>query len=195
MPSQVQSDGTTLIWNETTFDVNGGSAVVTSLPLVVLPSFPVEIGHGRIIHPEFGPFDYEHKPDKWVNIDGDVIIRPVWASTKTLGGAANVLWSGKLRDVVVKEKWEPIGGLSMPITMARMLILLYTNPIDPDAGYVEWWPNYATTLGFKVIVVDLEIGDEGISFDDVINSKDGNGNPDGWVTMPVTLTMKIVDRV
>jgi hypothetical protein len=178
-----------------TFEIVPASVEVTTLPLEVFPAYPAESGHGRLVHPILGAFDYEVKPDEWMNIDAEAIIPPVWASSRTLTSTANVLWQGHLRDVVVEERWKALGGLSMPITQLRMLLAIWTTPIDPDVGYVHWHPNYITGVAFKVLPVGLTAGGQGISFDDVVNYKDENGDPTGWMTQPVTLTLKIVERV
>lgn len=159
------------------------------------PSYPMESGKGRIVHPLLGPFDYEVKPDEWVNIDADAVIPPMWSSTRTLTSAANVLWAGVLRDVTIIERWKPIGGLSMPITQLRMLIDIWTNPIDPEDGFVKWYPTYITQVGFRVLPVGLSVGSAGIQFDDVVNYLDEHGKNIGWVTETVTLQMRLVERL
>jgi hypothetical protein len=76
-----------------------------------------------------------------------------------------------------------------------MLIAIWTMPLDPDVGYVQWRPNYVTDKAWKVLPVNLTVGGQGMTFDDVINYKDIDGNPIGWVTDPVTLQFKIVEPV
>lgn len=178
-----------------TFGVIGAAEQMVTLPLEVFPSFPVPSGKGRIIHPILGPFDYETKPDEWVNIDADPIIPPMWASTRTLTSAANVLWQGNLRDVVVEERWKSLGGLAMPATQFRMLLAIWTMPVDPDVGYVQWFPTYITSVGFKVLPINLTAGGQGIAVDDVINYLGEDGEPVGWVTSPVTFQLKLVERL
>jgi hypothetical protein len=104
------------------------------------------------------------------------------------------LWNGHIRDVVVEERWKALGGLAMPITQLRMLLAIWTNPIDPDVGYVQWYPNYISSVGFKVLPVNLSTG-QGIVFDDIVNYKDPEGNPIGWISAPVSFTMKLVERL
>jgi hypothetical protein len=135
------------------------------------------------------------KPDEWVNIDAEAIIPPVWASSRTLTSAANVLWQGNLRDVVVEERWKSLGGLAMPITQLRMLLAIWTTPMDPDVGYVQWFPNYITSVGFRVLPINLTAGGQGIAFDDIVNYKDEDGEPIGWMTQPVTFQLKLVERL
>jgi hypothetical protein len=177
------------------FPVAAAAEEEVDLEIEVLPAFPDESGYGRIIHPTLGPFDYEVKPDEWVNIDADAIIAPVWSSSRTLTSAANVLWAGNLRDVVVEERWKALGGLAMPITQFRMLLAIWTTPVDPDVGYVQWFPNYISGLGFNVLPVGLSMGGSQIVFDDVVNYKDEDGEPIGWVTNPVTFVLKLVERL
>lgn len=177
------------------FGVAAAAEEVVQLPIEIFPAFSTGDGRGRIIHPTLGSFDYEVKPDEWVNIDADAVIAPIWASSRTLTSAANVLWEGHLRDVTVEERWKALGGLAMPMTQMRMLMAIWTTPIDPDVGYVLWYPNYITEVGFKVLPVNLSAGGQGIVFDDVVNYKDEDDEPIGWITAPVTFTLKLVERL
>ena len=195
MTTSVAPDGTKTITNTGIFGVAAAAEEILTLPIEVLPAYPTPSGKGRLMHPTLGAFDYEVKPDEWVNIDAEAIVPPVWASSRTLTGASNVLWNGNIRDVVVEERWKAFGGLSMPVTQLRMLLAVWTTPMDPDVGYVLWHPNYVTGVTFKVLPVNLQVGGSGITFDDVIHYKDENGDPIGWVTAPVTFTLKLVERV
>jgi hypothetical protein len=187
--------GSVILRSENTFTVAGAAEELIQLPMEVWPAYPAESGHGRIVHPTLGAFDYEVKPDEWVNIDAEAIIAPVWASTRTLTSAANVLWKGNLRDVTVEERWKALGGLSMPITQLRMLLAIWTTPVDPDVGYVHWFPNYITNVAFKVLPIMLSSGGQGITFDDVVNYKDEDGHPIGWMTNPITFTLRLVGKL
>lgn len=175
-----------------TFDVVAGVEALATIELNILPSFMGE-GNGRIEHPFIGAFDYEVKPDEWVNIDkNSPVIMPMWASSQTLTSTANTLWLGDLKDVVIEERWTGKGGISMPITQLRMLMTIWTTPIDPDVGYVHWYPNYITQMAFKVLPLNLTVGGQGIALDDVSNYKDEDGEHIGWATGPVVLTLKLV---
>ena len=187
--------GTIILTSSGSFGVAAAAEELVTIPIIIFPAYPVASGHGRIVHPILGPFDYEVKPDEWMNIDADAIIPPIWSSSRTLTSAANVLWEGNLRDVVVEERWKALGGLAMPATQLRMLLAIWTNPVDPDVGYVHWYPNYITQMGFKVLPVGLSAGGQGITFDDVVNYLDDDGNPIGWMTAPVTFTLKMVERL
>jgi hypothetical protein len=193
--STTNPDGSITITSTATIAVVPTIALQETFEFQVLPSFPVQTGFGRLFHPTIGMFDYAVKPDEWVNIDADAIIPPVWAATRTMTGSANVLWNGNITDVVIEERWKPLGGLSMPVTQLRMLLLIWTTPVDPDLGYVNWYPTYVSPIGFKVLPVGLQVGGSGITFDDVANYLDGNGDPDGWITNPVTFQMKLVSRL
>jgi hypothetical protein len=175
----------------------------------VLPPVSYPQGNGRIIHPVLGAFDYQCKPDEWLNIDGDAVIAPTWASTKTLKGAAHSLWLGDIRDVVCEERWLGKDGLAMPASQMRMLLAIWIIPVDPTIGYVQWYPNYTTNIGYNVLPVDLVVGSAGrssmarmagvgyqvIVLDDVVNTKDIDGGLDGWITQPVTFFLKLVGRI
>ena len=83
----------------------------------------------------------------------------------------------------------------MPVTQMRMLLAIWTNPIDPDVGYVQWYPNYITQVAFKVLPLVLSAGGQGLVFDDVVNYLDEHDDPIGWVTQPVTFQLKLVERL
>lgn len=180
--------------SEATYPIADKTTKIEEAAIVSLPAWPVQSGRGRIVHPLLGAYDYEVKPDQWTNMDADVIIPPVWASTRTMTGAINVLWKGNIRDVVVEERWLAPGGISMPISMLRMLYMIWTNPLDPQVGFVQWFPNYISPFGFKVIPMMLDAGGQALVFDDIVNYEDGNG-PNGWVSSPVTLTLKMIERL
>jgi len=177
----------TTLSSSASFTIADAAAQAASATLTVLPAVAAPSGFGRLIHPTLGTFDYQVKPDEWVNVDGDAIIAPVWSSTRTLGGAANALWSGYLRDVVCEERWNAAGGLAMPASQLRMLIAVWSNPVDPANGYVLWYPNYATAVGFKVIPVDLTCGGKGIALDWMANLEN-------LIDHPVVLQLRLVDR-
>ena len=192
-----------------TFPIANASTYTATADVQVLPSVSFPNGLGRLIHPTLGAYDYQYKPDQWVNIDGDVIIAPTWSGTKTLGGAAHALYLGNIADVVCEERWLSAGGLAMPIAMLRMLMAIWLTPVDPAVGYVQWYPSYTTNLGYNVIPADLVVGSAGgsqlarlsgigtqvISLDDVIHAVKADCSPNGWVTTPVTLFLKIVSQI
>jgi hypothetical protein len=161
--------------------------------LPVLPVVNAPKGKGRLVHPTLGALDYDTKPDSWANIDGDAIIAPTWSSTKTLLSAANVLWQGNIRDVEVTESWTQ--PMSMTMAQMRMLIAFWSNPVDPLIGYVQWWPNYANSNGYNVLLTSLQAGRSGITLTDLGNYVDADDNNIGWMENPVTLTLKLVAKL
>jgi hypothetical protein len=174
-----------------TFTIGAGAVVIESTAVTILPAIGGATGRGRLIHPTLGTLDYPNAPDEWVNIDGDLIVAPIWSSTKTLQGAANALWQGNIRDVQVAECW--IQELNVTIAFLRQLLAFFQNPPDPDAGTpVQWWPNYASALGFEVAMIDVSVsgdsGAQGIVLDALANRT-------GWVDGKVTNTMRILGRV
>src|SRR5574340_1837596 len=86
----------TTLTASSTIAIGDGPTVSASTSLVVLPLAGTNQGPGRLVHPTFGAYDYARPPDEWMNMDGDAMIPPVWASTKTLSGAANTLFPGTL---------------------------------------------------------------------------------------------------
>ena len=130
----------TTLTSSSTLTIGAGSTVVDSVSIPILPLISSGTGKGRLIHPTLGTLDYANKPDEWVNIDQDVIIAPIWTSTKTLQGAINVLSPSDVRDVVVEERWTQ--ELNVTIPFLRTLLAFWQNPPDPVTGTpVQWWPN------------------------------------------------------
>lgn len=174
----------TTLTSSSTLPIGSGSIATSSATITVLPAVGATGGRGRLIHPSLGTYDYPYSPDEWTNIDGDVIISPIWASTKTLLGGANTLFVGNIRDVTVEERW--IQELSGSMNHVRTLLAMYMNPPDPSVAYVRWYPNYTTSLAYKVIILELTVGGQGVTFDYISRQ--------GWATGAIVLKMKIAGR-
>ena len=165
----------------TAFTIAASTTVVADADIEVIAIAAAGQGRGRLIHPTLGTFDYLYMPEQWVNMDGDTIIRPKWQTQETLSSGQATLWGGNVRDVICSETWTAPGGLAMPMSMLRMLISIFQNPVDPTVDYVQWWPSYTTTLGFDVAVIDLVVGDAaGVTLTDT--------SLQGWIDQPVTIT-------
>ncbi len=145
-----------------TLTIADAAVAVESISLTVLPVPSSGGGRGRLIHPSLGTYDYPMPPDRVVNMRGAAIIAPIWASTKTLLGAANTLFAGDVRDVIAKENWTQslvYGGTAH----IDMLLAMWMNAPDPSVATVQWYPNYVTTLGYNVALLDCKLGDESIT--------------------------------
>lgn len=165
-------------------EVSEVAVTLLALPIPTAPS-----GRGRLVHPTLGTLDYTYAPTNWTNIDSDVIVTPVWATSKTLQGSASTLWQGDLRDVTCIERWDQdAGGVRMPMDMLRTLIAFFCNPPDPASSQVVWHPNYTSDLVFKVAMVDLTVGGQGITLDAVASWR-------LWARRDVELSLKILGRV
>lgn len=199
-----------VLTNTGTFAITSVATAVVTTKSVVFPAVGYPHGFGRLVHPTIGAFPYSVKPDKWVNIDGDIIVAPVWAGTKTLGGAVNSLWPGSIANVICEEQWgDNQNGMAMPIGMLRTLIAIWSTPIDPEAAYVQWFPTYTSNKGWNVILSDLIVGSGGgsqmarfsgigyqtLAFTDLVNALNTDGTNNGWVGDKVTLFLKIVSEV
>lgn len=174
----------TTLTNSAIFTVGDAATAVESVALTILPAAASGSGSGRLIHPTLGTYDYSHMPDQWTNIDGDIIVAPIWSSAKTLIGAANTLMQGHVRDVTVTERWT----FAVPVAHLRALLLHWQNPPDPSVGFVQWWPNYTSTLGFKVALTDLTVGSEAVTLDWISLRHN-------MVVSDVALKLRIIDRV
>lgn len=174
----------TTLTASTTFSIGASSTVVESATTTILPAIAAGSGRGRLVHPTLGTYDYAQMPDEWVNVDGDVIIDPIWANSRTLDGAANTLWQGNIRDVEVEERWT----FAISIAQVRAIAAMYQNPPDPDDGYVAWYPNYANGNGYSVLILQLSIGGEGIKLNYISRRH-------SFVIDDMVLRMRIVARL
>lgn len=173
-----------------TFIVGAAPAAAESAPIFVTLTAGAAMGLGRLIHPTLGTLDYTHPPTEWTNIDGDVISPPVWSSSKTLSGTSNTLWAGNIRDVVCVERWRDRGALRMTIGQLRTMLAFYQTPPDPSLAQVTWWPNYTSDFGFKVAMVSLTVGGDGVTLDWVSKQM-----PLGWASdRDVELRLRILGR-
>ena len=177
--------------NSATFTFGPASPIVEEVTVTVLalPMTRAPTGRGRLVHPTLGTLDYDYAPTSWTNVDADVLSSPVWASSKTLQGAATTLWRGDLRDVTCIEHWDQDAGeLRMPIFMLRTLVAFYANPPDPANAYVTWHPTYTSDLVFNVAMVGLTVGGEGITLDSIATRRN-------WARRDVELSLKVLGRV
>lgn len=172
--------------SQSTFTIGDAATEAVSTQLTILPAIGAGSGTGRLIHPTLGTYDYEKCPDEWSNVDGDVIIAPIWASTKTLQGAANTLFQGHIRDTVIEERW--IGeDASISLTMLRMLLSFWQNPPNPATDYVKWYPNYTNNYGYKVVLMAVDVNGSGVNLDYVSRL--------GYVTGDVVLRFKVAEKL
>ncbi len=169
--------------NSTAFTIAASTTVVADADIEVVAVAAAGAGRGRLIHPTLGTFDYLFMPEQWVNLDGDIIIPPKWQSSQTLSAGQLTLWGGNIRDVVCSEVWTAPGGLSMPMSMLRMFMTIFQNPVDPNVDYLQWWPSYTTTLGFDVAMTGLAVGNTDVTLTDTTLQ--------GWCDLPVTITYAI----
>ena len=177
----------TTLTSSATFSVGESTVEIVQTTLNVLPAPGLVTGDGtgRLIHPTLGTYDYPYVPDEWTNFESDIIVPPIWTSTKTLDGASNTLFEGNIRDVEVEERWN--SEISGPIEFLRMLLAFWTNPPDPDEAYVEWYPNYINSYGYQVIIKAVTVGGSDVTLNYVTRQD--------WVEGVIALRMRIVSRL
>jgi hypothetical protein len=175
----------TTLTSSATLTIGAGTTTIQQASVPIIAALGAATGNGRLIHPTLGTYDYIHKPKEWDNIDADIVVPPVWASSKTLSGGSNTLWQGHIRDVECVERWT--GELTASLAHFRMLLSFWQTPPDPNDGYVQWWPNYTSTLGFKVILSSLSVGGQAVSLNLLSRQ--------GWLNEEVELRLRIVDRM
>lgn len=169
-----------------TFTIGDAATEEASATITILPAVGESTGTGRLIHPTLGTYDYEKCPDAWSNVDGDVIIAPIWGGAKTLQGTANTLFQGHIRDTVIEERW--IGDdASMSIAMLRALLLFWQNPPNPANAYVQWYPNYTNAYGYNVILLAVDVNGAGVNLDYITRL--------GYVTGDVVLRLKVAEKL
>lgn len=169
--------------NSTAFVIAAQSTAVATVDIPIIPSAGAGAGLGRLVHPTYGTYDYPYMPKVWRNMDGDAVIIPQWQTSRTLSSGQNTLWSGNIKDVECSEEWLA-DDLAMPMSMLRMLLLIYTNPPDPTVDYVQWWPSYVNGNGYDVVIKDITVGGSDIRFTDV--------SLQGWVEGPVIITYQLI---
>lgn len=186
-----------LLTNSATFTVGAASLEFVEVTVTVLPPAPSALGKGRLIHPTYGTLDYSYPPTEWTNLDTDVIAPPTWASSKTLLGSSNTLWPGDIRDVTCTEIWNgDRGGLRMPIGQFRTLLMMVLDPPDPAVARVQWWPSYATALGYEVYLQGFSVGGQGVTLNWLSRAEQYMEGTEGWVALnDAVLTLKIAGRV
>jgi hypothetical protein len=174
-----------VLTSSATLAIADGAYEYESVIVTVLPAAMDGTGTGRLTHPSLGSYDYERPPDEWTNMRGDAVIAPIWATTKTLLGAANTLFAGDLRDVIVEERWTQ--SIVWKSSMVDMLLSMWTTPPDPTVAFVQWFPSYANDLGFNVVMIGMTLGGR-----DITTTSLSHG---GYDRGPLTLRMRIVSRV
>ncbi len=174
----------TTLTSQNTFTIGDASTLVAQATITVLPVAGAGQGRGRLVHPTLGTYDYGYAPDEWEGLDQDVLIAPVWASSRTLEGAANTLWPGHIKDVECTERWT--SQLSMSMEQLRMLLSMWLNPPAPPS-YVTWYPSYTTALGFKVILLGVTSGGSVLTLDAITRQ--------GWAAGTIEQRLRVVDRV
>lgn len=176
--------------SSTSISILNAAPAQESIQLSIIPApMAGARGTGRLIHPALGTLDYTLPPHEWTNIDSDLIVPPTWSSSKTLSSTSHTLWPGSLRDVEVTETWTPDAGLSMPLSMLRILLAFYVNPPDFGAGeYIEWWPSYTCNLGFKVLLTGIDVNGAPLKMSPFTKGAE-------LVEYPISLRIRPVERI
>lgn len=176
---------TTLTSSSSTLTIVDSTPISESTGLTVLPLATTAPALGRLVHPTLGTLDYPYAPDEWVGVDTDIIIPPTWAYTPTLGGGANTLWAGSIKDVVCKERWT--SDVSMPIPFLRTLLNFAMNPPAPEDGYVQWLPQYTNPHTYNVILQMPTSGGSELVLDFLSRQ--------GWLAGVLELQLRVVNKV
>ena len=199
------TEGMALITSTANFTVSTtlSAATATSLvaAVVIMPRVPVSqsdmVGAGSprlLSYPTSAlatPTLYPINPQVWTNFLANPLLRPLYASTRTLQKTATVAFTGDVTDIEVTEKW--LGGgnrIAMPLSFFAALVDLFQNPPDlASAGFITWEPRDISSRKYKVLITNLTVGGSEMEMDNLIKTGDG------WVHSEVALTMKLISEV
>lgn len=80
----------------------------------------------------------------------------------------------------------------MTMGQLRTMLAFYCNPPDPASAAVAWYPDYTSALGFRVAMVSLTVGGEGVALDWVSVANPANAFV---ADRDVELRLRILGRV
>ncbi len=148
------------------FQLLQGVPVVAAPTVQLLPAG--EVGDRgalrRLVHPDtrnFPPLVYYLNPTRTFNFDTDVLRSPIISTTRTLNSTVTTRFEEVVEDVIVIERWEPLGGLSIPTFVWREFYNYWVNPpafSQTDQEYIRWYPRDETTSSYDIEIVDLRVG-------------------------------------
>lgn len=148
------------------YQIMQGLPITASSTLQLLPSGLTGTRGAlrRLVHPDTANFPaliYYQNPTRTYNFDSDVLRHPLTALTRTLSSSKLVRFEEVTEDVVITEVWEPGGGLSMPLFLARQLYEYVLNPPAFAAigqTYITWEPRDETDSTWNVELIEMQVG-------------------------------------
>lgn len=203
------------------YQIQQGVAVEAVAEVQLLPSGSTGVAGAlrRLVHPDGGllpPLVYYRNPDRTFNFDNDVLRHPITSVTRTLSSSRTVRFEEVTEDVIVTERWEAGGGLSMPGFMFRQLYNYLVNPPAFSAvaqTYIIWEPRDETDDTYEVEVIGLQVGSGPGRFSIKKHVARGGASdpqtpgtlatptdtmdvaPTYLLDQPVDLTMRIISRI
>lgn len=205
------------------FQLQQGTPVTAASTVQLLPSglTGTRGARRRLVHPDGASFPalvYYRNPDRTFNFDSDVLRHPIVSVTRTLSSTKVVRFEEVTEDVVVVERWEANGGLSVPVFFLRQLYNLLVNPPAFDSvnqTYVIWEPRDESDDTYRVELIGLQVGGgAGAGRFNIKKYVTRGGptdptnpgvestpsevlevSPTGFLDQPVDLTMRVVEKV
>jgi len=205
--------------SQRTYQINQGIPVSSTGQVTLLPAglTGTRGARRRLVHPDttsFSPVLYDRNPQRTVNFDNDVLLKPAVTVVKTATSTRVVRFDELEEDVIVTEIWEAAGGLSVPGYFFRQLYEMAVNQpaFVPSAPvYIQWEPRDRTDDVYNVEIVGFGLGGQAYDFRPWV-SEGGPNDPNNPGTIltptdvldvtpaeildrPITLSMRIVAKV
>jgi hypothetical protein len=178
------------------------SPQTTTTSTIILAKRPIQdndAGGGtprELDHPLSGtfasPLIYPINPQYWTNILDQALIKPLYASTRTLEKTATVQYGKDLTDVEVVETWMGGGNrIAMSLSFFSSLWDMFAGDLDfVSQGFIQWSPRDLGNLKFKIIITDLTVGGQGGI---TVNHLARQG--DGHIYESVQLKMRLIEQI
>lgn len=117
-------------------------------------------------HSVLGAVLYPVIPTETTHFGWQLMPRRDLATQKTLTSTVHSVWPGYVDDIVLKEIFEPDGGLSVPWSFILQLHEMYLSPPDWLSGEtLVWRPRDRNELTYPVDIVNLIIDAEEFKLD------------------------------
>lgn len=154
------SNSAVLIVEQATTQVVADSTVILGSATAGTAGAPRILTHP--IGATFPALTYYRNPDTDFNVDNEVLAGPLSSVQLTEGTTQLIRHQRGTDDVIVTEIWSARnGGISMPISFARLLLEYFLNPPVFSAvaqTYITWQPRDKNNRTYNVEIVDLQIG-------------------------------------
>ena len=139
--------------------------------------------------------DYPDLPDLTHNFTDEWIFNRSVQISKTQESSVATVHKGFPDDAIVKEIWNPGGGLSHTWTFFHRLFLMFHETPDREANeFILWRPLDRTFKAYEVEIVGLNIGGSPEEYESQFAGRIRT-SPENFMTAAVELSLKLVREV